>query len=135
MAPEMAAGYIIGWIPSLSITGLHYWLHKKKIESVNYKQLQKNLSTVNKFWSETQGQLSELGEDSILEDKYQFRKSLLIMGTFFFFMSWVGFFFNLLILFSIHFWAISRKEKKVFESLLCQKDLPQEEVNSILKSL
>ena len=108
MAPELAAGYVIGWIPSLAVTGLHFWLHKKKEESPAVKQLQKNLSSVQKYWSESQGHILELSENSLKNDKDMVHKSLWIMGALFFFLSWLGFLFNLLILISVHSLAISR---------------------------
>jgi hypothetical protein len=133
MAPEMALSYVIGTIPSLTVTVLHFWLHKKKITSKPFLQLQRNLQGVQKYWCESQGKILDLTEDAIAKDDKNFRKTLKVMGTIFFFLSWFGFFFNLIILISIHSIAISRYEKKIFNSALCEDDLSFSEVENVLK--
>jgi hypothetical protein len=55
------------------------------------------------------------------------------MGTFFFFLSWAGFIFNLIVLVSMHKLAVSRKEQRVFASPLTQKDLTVSEIEKVLK--
>lgn len=55
------------------------------------------------------------------------------MGTFFLFLSWVGFFFKLLVLISVHSLAVSRKERKLFSSDLKTQDLAVEPIQEILK--
>ena len=91
MAPEMAAGYVVGVIPSLCVTGLHYWLHKRKTLSPAFRQLQNNLAQVGKLWSDTQSRVMLLSESSEAQEEAAFIKSLKIMGFLLMFLSWVGF--------------------------------------------
>jgi len=133
MAPEMAAGYIVGVIPSLCVTGLHYWLHKRKTNSPAFRQLQDNLAQVGKLWSDTQSRVLLLTESSEVQEQAAFIKSLKILGFLFMLLSWVGFIFNSIILLSVHKIAVSRLEQKVFSSDLCQKSLPPGTVTELLK--
>ena len=135
MAPEMAAGYVVGVIPSLCVTGLHYWLHKRKTHSPAFRQLQNNLAQVGKLWSDTQSRVMLLSESSEAQEQAAFMKSLKIMGFLFMLLSWVGFIFNSIILLSVHKIAVSRLEQKVFSSELCQKSLPADTVTGLLKEL
>jgi hypothetical protein len=135
MAPEMAAGYIVGVIPSLCVTGLHYRLHKRKIHKPAFRQLQDNLSQTGQFWSDTQSRVLSLSESSEEQDQAAFMKSLKIMGFLFALLSWAGFIFNSIILLSIHKLAVSRLEQKVFSSELCQRKLAPSEVENILKEV
>ncbi|WP_413560676.1 hypothetical protein [Bdellovibrio sp. HCB209] len=133
MAPEMAASYIVGIVPSLATTGAHYWFHKKKVASSAFQQLQKNLATVQKYWCESQSRVLPLEDNSHAKDQEAFKTSLYVMGSLFAFMSWVGFMFNMLVLLSTRKIAISRFEQKVFASELCTKNLSATEIESILK--
>ncbi|MEK2687725.1 hypothetical protein [Bdellovibrio sp. GT3] len=133
MAPEMAASYIVGIFPSLATTGAHYWFHQKKVKSAAFQQLQKNLSSVQKYWCESQGRVLPLNDDSHQKDADAFKTSLYIMGTLFAFMSWAGFFFNMVVLASTRKFAISRFEQKIFNSDLCTKNLNPAEIENILK--
>ncbi len=133
MAPEMAASYIIGIFPSLATTGAHYWFHQKKTKSPAFRQLQKNLTTVQKYWCESQSRILPLEENSHAQDHEAFKTSLYIMGSLFAFLSWVGFIFNMIVLASTRKLAISRFEQKVFASELCTKNLSPSEIEAILK--
>lgn len=133
MAPEMAASYIVGIIPSLATTGAHYWFHQKKTKSSAFQQLQKNLATVQKYWCESQSRVLPLETDSAIKDQEAFKTSLYIMGSLFAFMSWVGFMFNVIVLASTRKLAITRFEQKVFASELCTKNLSPAEIESMLK--
>ncbi|WP_413294586.1 hypothetical protein ACLSU7_05675 [Bdellovibrio sp. HCB185ZH] len=133
MAPEMAAGYIVGIVPSLATTGAHYWFHQKKTKSSAFQQLQKNLATVQKYWCESQSRILPLEENSQAKDHEAFKTSLYIMGSLFAFLSWVGFMFNMIVLASTRKLAISRFEQKIFASELCTKTLTAAEIEAILK--
>ncbi|UYL09368.1 hypothetical protein B9G69_002125 [Bdellovibrio sp. SKB1291214] len=133
MAPEMAAGYIFGIVPSLATTGAHYWFHKKKTTSLAFQQLQKNLATVQKYWCESQSRILHLEETSAAKDQEAFKTSLYVMGSLFAFMSWAGFMFNMIVLASTRKLAISRFEQKIFASDLCKKNLSRAEIEEILK--
>lgn len=135
MAPEMAAGYVVGWIPSLSVTALQYWFYKKRIQSPAFQQLQQNLAQVETYWSETQARFVPLHEDSFKKDQDSFLRSLWIMGGIFFLMSWAGFIFNLIVLLSVRWMAVPRLERKVFASPLCERSLSHKEVSDELAEL
>lgn len=133
MAPEMAVSYVVGWIPSAAVTGLHFYLHRKKVRSGPYQQLQKNLRKVNLIWRESRADIETFTEGKEERDLALYEKNLLLMGTFFFFLSWAGFVFNLIILVSMHKLAVSRKEQKIFASPLTQRDLEAKDIETILK--
>lgn len=135
MAPELAAAYVVGWIPSLAVTGLHFWLHERKRKSKSVVQLQKNLSQIDKYWCESQGRVLDLTEQVITHDRDSSKKTILISGALFFFLSWLGFFLNLVILISIHYLAVSRLEKEIFSSDLASRDLTPDEVKNFFSSL
>ncbi|NUN04685.1 MAG: hypothetical protein HUU57_02885 [Bdellovibrio sp.] len=133
MAPEMAASYIFGWIPSAIVTALHFKKHRQKVASAPYRQLQTNLQKVDLMWRESHSDLMPYSTGKETVDLRAYEKNLLLMGTFFLFLSWLGFFFNLLVLISVHSLAVSRKERKLFSSDLAGKDLTAQQVRAILK--
>lgn len=133
MAPEMAISYVVGWIPSATVTGIHFYLHRKKVRSVPYRQLQNNLHKVGLIWRESRSDIETFAEGKEERDLVLYEKNLLLMGTFFFFLSWAGFVFNLIILVSMHKLAISRKEQKIFASPLIERDLNASDIETILK--
>lgn len=135
MAPELAAAYVIGWIPSASVTGLHLWIHRKKVKAPAYRQLQNNLQKVGLYWRESRSDVEPFTEGAEAQNLKAYEKNILLMGTFFLFLSWGGFLFNLIVLISVHSLAISRKERALFESPLTTQDLPPEEVQKILKEI
>lgn len=135
MAPEMAAAYIVGLVPSAAVTGMQIWFHRKKIKSIKYRLLQQNLKKVNLVWREAHSELEPYKPDKENQDLKKFEKDILLMGTLFFFLSWIGAFFNGIILFSVHVLAVSRKERKIFASALTQEDLLVEKIQDILREL
>lgn len=135
MAPELAAAYVIGWIPCAAVTGLHIWLHRKKVRSPAYRQLQSNLQKAGLSWRESHAALEPHSENKETSDLKTYEKNILLMGTFFLFLSWGGFLFNLIVLFSVHSLTISRKERALFASPLTTQDLGSEEVREILKEI
>lgn len=135
MAPELAAAYVAGWIPSATVTGLQIWLHRKKVRSPAYRRMQENLRKVNMQWRESRSDLESYRDGKEAQDLAAYEKNLLLMGTFFLFLSWLGVFFNLLVLFSVHSLAVSRKERKLFSSDLTAQDLSASQIQEILKEL
>ncbi|MBO9668331.1 MAG: hypothetical protein J7501_16140 [Bdellovibrio sp.] len=135
MAPEMAVGYVIGVIPSLAATAVHFWFHKKKLKSSAFQQLQTNLASIHKFWSESQSRILALEDGSSEQDQEAFKKSLAIMGTLFAFLSWMGFIFNIIVLWSVHSLAVTRLEQKVFASDLCKRTLSASEVQALVAEI
>lgn len=133
MAPELAISYVVGWIPSAAVTGLHFYLHRKKVRSERYRLLQTNLRKVNLLWRESRSDIEAFVEGKEERDLAKYEKNLLLMGTFFLFLSWGGFVFNLIVLASIHWLAVSRKEQKIFASPLVQRELSVSETEYVLK--
>jgi hypothetical protein len=133
MAPEMAVSYVIGWIPSAVTTGLQIWFHRKKVKSLAYQQLQNNLKKIDLMWSESTSDIEPFIEGKEEEALKSYEKSILLMGALFLLLSWLGFFFNLAVLLSVHFLAVSRREQKIFSSSLSIKDVDKMEVALILK--
>lgn len=133
MAPELAAAYVIGWIPSAGVTGLQIWLHRRKVQRPAYRKMQANLRKAGLLWRESRSDLEPFQEGKEDQDLKAYEKNLLLMGSFFLFLSWLGFFFNLLVLISVHSLAVSRKERFLFSSALTEQDLLVEQVQEILK--
>lgn len=133
MAPELAAAYVVGWVPSAAVTGLHIYLHRKKVRSSEYRFLQKNLQKMNLLWRESRAEIEPFSEGKEARDLAAYEKNLLLMGTFFLFLSWAGFVFNLIVLVSMHKLAISRKEQKIFASPLTRGELNVDDIETILK--
>ncbi|WII71434.1 hypothetical protein QJS83_13270 [Bdellovibrio sp. 22V] len=133
MAPELAAAYVVGWIPSAIVTGLQVGLHRKKVKTPSYRLLQNNLQKVGLIWRESRSDIEPYSEGKEERDLHAYEKNLFLMGAGFLFLSWMGFLFNLIVLISVHSLAVSRKERKIFESDLTSKDLGVDEVRAILK--
>lgn len=133
MAPEMAAAYIVGWFPSAAVTGAQIWLHRKKVQAPAYRLLQKNLQKVGLLWREAHSDIESFEDGKEAQDLKTYEKNILLMGTFFLFLSWPGFLFNLVVLISVHSLAISRKERQLFSSDLTRREASPEEVQQILK--
>lgn len=135
MAPEMAVGYIVGWIPSAGVTALQIWLHRKKVKSAPYRLLQSNLQKAQLQWRESRACIEPFHEGKEESDLKAYEKNLLLMGGFFLFLSWMGFFFNLLVLVSVHSLAVSRLERSIFASRLTEKELSGEQVLEAVQEL
>lgn len=133
MAPELAAMYVVGWVPSGTVTGLQILWHRKKVKSAPYRQLQRNLQKVDLLWRESTAQIEPFRKGKELQDLQNYEKNLLLMGVFFLLLSWLGLIFNLIVLFSVHFIAISRHERKIFASELTSQDLAAPEVQDLLR--
>lgn len=135
MAPELAVAYVVGWVPSCFVTGLHFYSHRKKVRSESYQQLQRNLHKVGLSWREAHSNIEEFKEGKEDHDLRNYEKNLLLMGAAFFLLSWAGVIFNLIVFFSVHSWAVSRKERQIFSSDLTSKELSPDQVQGILKEL
>lgn len=133
MAPELAVAYVVGLIPSAMVTGIQLWFHRKKVRSGEYRQLQNNLKKVGLVWREAHSDFEEYQPEKESTDLKRFEKDILLMGTFFFFLSWLGAIFNTIVLISVHFLAVTHKERKIFASELSASDLPIEKIQTILQ--
>lgn len=134
MAPELAAAYIIGWIPSLSLTGVHFHLNRKKFRSEPSQTLQKNLRQAGLYWNETNATVQEYREGLEDKDFAASKRSIFLMGIFSFFTSWIGFFFHLIILLSVQTLAVSRLERALMAAL-STRDYTLPEVQAAIQDL
>jgi hypothetical protein len=135
MVPEVAAAYIAGLVPSSALTALHLFLFRRKIKSQEMQTLQANLHKVNLFWSESNGEISTLEQGTPTQSERKYFKNVLIFGVIFFFLSWIGFFVQLLIMISLRYLAMPRVERALFASRLAKEYLTEVEVRSELQIL
>ena len=133
MAPEMAAVYIIGWIPTALVSATQYYVHQKKMRSPEMQQLQSNLKKIDLYWSESQANFIPRLDGTA--EKGNYRRTLLILGVIFIALSWFGFLFNLLVFISTQYLAVSRREKLVFASALSHNNLSTEQVQILVNEL
>lgn len=135
MIPEIAAAYVAGLVPSSALTGLHLFLFRRKIKSKEMRCLQINLQKVNLFWSESNGEISTLEQGTPTLSERKYFRNVLIFGVIFFFLSWIGFFVQLLIMISLRYLAMPRVERALFASRLAADELSEAEVRSELQLL
>ncbi|MBX2995656.1 MAG: hypothetical protein KF681_12565 [Bdellovibrionaceae bacterium] len=135
MLPEMAVGYAVGWIPNIALTALHYEWHRRKMRSERTQRVQRNLRHVGSVWIESETTIKEWVEGREERDLLKYRRGVWLLGIAGLVLSWIGFFFQLMIVFSIHVIAKSRAEQLLFESPIATKDLSAEEVLAELKKL
>lgn len=128
MLPEMAFGYAVGMVPSAALTGVHLSLHHRKIHSPEMRRLQENLGKVGLFWCETESRIRPLKPESLQKDFAKYQRSVILLGGLCLFLSWLGFLIQLGIMASIRYLAISRMEKRLFQSPLIDKALSASEV-------
>ncbi len=144
MAPELGAAYLVGFLPNFGLTGLHLWLARRRQQSPATQNLQNNLASVNLTWNETKAELQALPLNATKEqlaekqahDLEQYNRTALIFGALCAGLSWLGFFFQLLMMASLRFLANPRSEKFLRSSRLCTRaDLPTKDVLEILAQL
>lgn len=121
--PEIAVVGFIGAIVVFICVNIYmYWTHRN-FRSGKIFILQSNLFLVNQYWSvEKSNIVPVLPGDSLKElrkiDYKQSIRSFFIFGTFLIFLSWFGLVFFVIYLLSIHKFAKSRLEVKLFASEL-----------------
>lgn len=135
MIPEIAGAYVTGLIPSSGLTGLHLYLFRRKIHSKAMAVLQLNLQKVNLYWSESNGEISTLEQGTPSQSEKRYFKSVVIFGIVFFFLSWIGFFVQLLIMVSLRYLAMPRLERALFASKLAEHEMSESEVRNALQLL
>ena len=133
MLPEMAVSYSIGLLPNLGATGLHLYLHRRKMLSPGMKQLRHNLSQIHCYWNDSKNRIENLRKNSFQEDLWAYQKGVFIFGALCFFMSWLGFFIQVMIMVSLRYIVISRFEQEIFSSELAAKSLATNEITSFLE--
>ncbi len=136
MAPELGIAYVAGLPATASLTALHAFLFKRKMNSLKMRNVQTNLGLVGKFWSDSEGKIKDLAPNmGIEQDKRAYYRTVLWLGIFCFGLSWIGFFLQLLVMLSIRYLARPRLERKVFESPLAETVCEPSKVRSHLSEL
>jgi hypothetical protein len=133
--PELALGYGIGFIATLCLVGLHVFLQTQKQKSRPMRQVQANLKKIGLFWSETESSIKNDEAGGEKHDAQKSVKSVLLSGTWFVFLSWLGFFLQLIVMISLRYLAVKRLEVRLFESELAEKDLSAEKSREIATQL
>ncbi len=135
MAPEMAAAYVAGLIPSTLVTGARLLLFRQKVRSPTWLQVQKNLKVVGMYWSESAASVRTLAESHPVQDNASYMKGLKFLGFACIALSWAGVFFHLIILLSLRYLAVPRIEIAVLRSTLARRDLSSAEVMDVLAEI
>jgi hypothetical protein len=130
--PELAVGYLVGFIATLLLVGLHVFLQIKKQQSAPMRIAQSNLKKLNLFWADSEADLKSYVAGSEKIDLSKSIRSILIAGVAFVFMSWLGFFLQLMVMLSLRFLAVKRLERNLFNSELVENDLPISTVTEIV---
>ena len=135
--PELMLSFAVGsCLTFLAVNFNLYWIiraFKKK----QHIQINHNLQKVKKYWSLEQGQLVDIEPGKHIADcqRVDLQKSLrsgFIFGTLLIFLSWMGLFFFILYFTSVHWFAKSRFEKRLFSSNLATNELNADQISAIL---
>lgn len=133
--PELAALIALGATLSV-VTGLViYFLELRKYKSFEFITLENNLMKIDKRWNDLNKSFDTFAKDG---QKTEINKQINTILTITFvamLLSWVGFFFYLLIYLSIKKLGRNRLSDKVFDSILVQKNLPPTEVQTIVDQI
>lgn len=132
MAPEMAAAYVAGLVPSTLVAGAHLLLFRQKVRTPTWSQIQKNLNKVGMYWSESVAAIRTLADGAPESDTAAYMRGLRLLGLACIVLSWAGMFFHLIILLSLRYLAVPRIETAVLKSSLAQRDLTSGEVMDAL---
>jgi hypothetical protein len=134
--PELAAAYAIGFLASLILTAIFYFLWSRYQTRPAARLLRENLKAAGVYWSDREDRIKEWSQEESEADVKKASTSLLATCAGLSFLSWAGFFFILLIMLSYRFLARSRFENRLFESPLASaSDLPTTEVARILQQI
>ncbi len=133
--PEIALGYLVGFLLTAGLVALHVFLQLRKLKSAEMILLQKNLKRINLFWSESESAVKDYAEGIDVTDKQKNIRSILISGTGFSVLSWLGLSMQFILMLSLRYLAVKRIELRLFESDLALKELSPEISREILKKL
>lgn len=118
--------------------GIHIFLQLRKQKSPQMRMLQTNLKKLNLFWSETESQIKEYAPGFEKLDSEKSIRSILVSGIGFAFLSWIGLFFEFVLMLSLRYLAVKRIEIRLFDSDLVEKELDvrksREIVDQIMQS-
>ncbi len=127
--------YVSSFILSISVLSWHYYSTQKNFSSTKLTILNENLARVGLFWSNATADFADLKENCYAQDRQKVNQSILLIGILAL-GSLPGFLLLTTVVFSLHFFARSRKEKSVFASpLSTEKDLPFVEIEKWLQTL
>lgn len=127
--PELAASYAIGALVTLMMVLFVLWREYRTVHSLAYRQLQQNLASIDKKWSDSLDKIVE----TQTQEGTSFLKSMGIFGVFCVFLSWLGLFFFILIYVSIRVLTRSIRSQ-LLTSELAQKQLSPEQIQIFLKN-
>jgi len=131
MLPELAAIYGVGMLPPLLVGVVQRVRALRKRKSKQFLQVQKNLRSVNLFWSAVEDNIKKYSEEQELKEARKESATFRVITISAIFLSWPGLFLLLVIFLS----PSSRLQKRVFESVLSEKDLSAQEVRLHLKAV
>ncbi len=133
--PELAALIAIGATMSVLTGIVIYICELRKYKSFEFVNLEKNLQQIDKRWNDLNKTFEVYAKDG---KKIEVNKQINTILTITFvamLLSWLGFFFYLLIYLSIKKLGRNRLSDKVFDSVLVQKNLPADQVQTIVDQI
>lgn len=133
--PEIALGYLVGFVWTAGLVALHLFLQIKKMNGPAMKMLQKNLLKINLFWSESEASVKQHVVGIEESDRKKTIRSILISGTGFTFLSWLGFAMQFTLMLSLRYLAVKRIETRLFESDLVEKEVASEICREIVNKI
>jgi predicted PurR-regulated permease PerM len=134
--PELAASYAVGFLASLILTAVFYFLwssYQKRPEAI---RLQENLKIVGVYWSDREDRIKPWNAEEFENDSRKGSRALLATAAGFSFLSWVGFVFILILMVSYRYLARSRFESRLFASALAREaKMTHEKVEDVLREI
>lgn len=132
MVEIMAGVWLTSFCLSMITLGLNFHFTRKRLNSKTLKNLNSNLAKVNLYWSNSAGDFLPLTEDSVKLDASKTLRNTLFLGALGL-ASLLGFILLVVIVFSIHVLARTRKEIATFRSpLALDPKLTAAEVTSLV---
>ncbi len=128
--PELAAAFTVGALLSLITSLLFGFVQLRRYSSATYLQLQKNLALINLQWHDLNGCLQEFKENQIKNETKKAKTTYFFIGAFAVLLSWLGFFFLILMWVSVKKLIKNRLEVYLFSSALAQGELTSSQVQA-----
>ena len=124
--PELAFIAALGGLLSLCFGSFVLFRELNKFKKADYQQLQKNLKQLHKRWNDIKGEIEEDQPDREQDEIKKTWSTFLIMTFVAFILSWVGFFFFMIIYVSFKKLSRGRPFNKLVENEAMNKDLSPE---------
>lgn len=135
MIEILATVYLTCMILSFALLAWHYFATKKQLQSSRLKNLNRNLSKLEMFWSHSNGDFANVNEGSVEEDRRKSLRHVLWLCLLGFF-SLPGFLLLAAVIFSVRYLAKSRLETAVLNSpLALQVNLAPSETETLVQQL